>query len=118
VSKATLPKEEVERQAEEAALTEKLRAVQKRRPEALVMQDDDGEYYLECPFCGNPDDFHYEEDIVNSRAVNGISDDGEQLEVEGYYETEGGDDGDDGRLLCGGCYENLNTPSKLGIDWV
>lgn len=78
--------------------------------------------HLVCPNpkCGVSDKesrFKYVEDIENRRDVNGFREDGVLL-IEGFYETEGGDDGADPRIECQNCLETFAIPPDLEIDFV
>ena len=56
---------------------------------------------LKCPKCGCEDvsQFVYLEDIINCRKVLHVEDDG-TLVIDGHYDTDGYDDGDNPRLQC------------------
>ena len=80
-------------------------------------EDDAPELVIECPHCHAVSDEHkYIEDIGNERSLNGINEDG-TLIINGHYETEGYDDGDNGRLACGACYKSFAIPTSLEIDF-
>lgn len=76
--------------------------------------------HLVCPKCEastKNSRFKYVEDIENRRDVNGFREDGALL-IEGFYETEGGDDGADPRIECQNCLETFAIPTDLEIDFV
>jgi len=73
---------------------------------------------LICPHCGESDNFTFYEDISSRRSVNGINEQGD-LEIEGFYETDGCDeDGENERLLCDSCLKECRIPDSLGVAFV
>lgn len=73
---------------------------------------------LECPHCGTEDttNFRYVEDIGCARRI--ISAEDGQLNVDGYYETEGYDEGaENERIYCGACSNEFGIPPELEVDF-
>jgi hypothetical protein len=105
----------VEEQARRTRVTElrkELDSLNAQRPTFQVDADGD----IVCPFCG-ASHFTYIEDIGNSRSVGEFLADERTLLIEGFYETDGCDDGDDGRLLCLGCGEDVGIPANVEVDF-
>jgi hypothetical protein len=106
------PEEQTRRDRIKEIRTE-LDALNGARP--IVHVDAEGD--LVCPFCG-ASDFQYIEDIGNSRKLDSFDAETRELRIDGFYETNGSDDGDDGRLFCNECYEEAGIPADVEIDWV
>lgn len=70
---------------------------------------------LACPKCESTD-VRYTEDIGNDRLVNPLK--GKTVPVDSFYQTDGLDDGEDGRLYCRDCGEEFDIPEGLEIEWV
>jgi hypothetical protein len=70
---------------------------------------------LRCPSCGCQD-FRYLEDIQNARRVTGIE--GGLLTIDGFYETDGFDDGENPRLMCCDCCAEYALPGDLECEFV
>ena len=73
---------------------------------------------LQCPACLSCGEFRYIEDISCGRNVI-LGEPGETpLKIHGFYETEGFDDGDNGRFECVACGHEWPVPKDLEIEWV
>jgi len=71
---------------------------------------------LRCPDCKRNTEFKYYEDIMNYRTVRGIENG--VLVIEGFYETDGSDDGENPRLCCQSCFGDFALPKAVEVDFV
>jgi ribosomal protein S27AE len=76
---------------------------------------------LACPHCGKTTLNSYYEDISNRRSVNNkLTRIGDTLtlDIDNFYETDGGDeDGDNPRLGCSNCGNYCSIPESVTVDF-
>lgn len=75
---------------------------------------------LTCPHCGEDALKNYYESIDNRRSVNGLKKIAGKLtlDIESFYETDGGDEeGDNPRLGCAECGEYCSIPEAVDVEF-
>lgn len=96
-----------------------------------TIEDGDGDPRLVCPHCGFSHDPgalpRYVENIGNERRLAHVErltpDPGLTqppsyfISIDGFYETDGWDDGENGRLLCRDCSEPFDFPKETDYDF-
>jgi hypothetical protein len=87
-------------------------------PETREGRIDEGT--LVCPHCGNAcgDGDTYVEDIGCARRVLGQNDEEATVEIDGYYETDGFDEGGEHpRIMCASCDQEYTIPSAFDLEF-